>query len=162
MNQELFLRPRFTLTSEKTQERILDGFIKAKNNEEQAFRIKVVDTHVFIDVSKNKSHFWSPQLHIEVLPIDENSCNVKGLFGPKPQVWTFFMFLHFAVGISFLGFATLLYVNYTLDKSLLFPLLMVIILPAFWFLLYFIGRLGKDFGKKQMIELHNFLRSSIS
>jgi len=161
-NSAVFLRPKFFLEIDKNEKDTLGLIKKNLLDSKERFRSKSIDFHVFIDISEKKSHFWSPQLHIEVLPKDKNSCTVKGLFGPKPQVWTFFMFLHFAVGICFLVFATMLYVNYSLDKSLLFPLLMVIILPILWVILYFIGRLGRDFGKKQMIELHDFLLSSIS
>lgn len=157
MNQELFLRPRFSLTSEKTQERILEDFAKTKDSEGQTFRIKVVDTHIFIDISEEESHFWSPQLHLEILEVEENKVKVKGIFGPKPQVWTFFMFLHFVVGVVFIGSAVWTYVNYSLEKSLMLPILLLIILPMVWILLYFVGRLGRDFGKNQIKKMQQFL-----
>jgi hypothetical protein len=82
---------------------------------------------------------------------------LKGLFGPKPQVWTLFMFIHFVIGISFLGFGVLLYTRISLNESLFFPIVMMVVLPFIWLVLYFLGKIGKDTGKKQMEDLHDFM-----
>ena len=156
INQEIFLRPRFVLSSSKSQEKILKSFEETKNNNEHKFIVKIVDEHVFIDVSEKDSHFWSSQLHLEILQ-RESKTEIKGLFGPKPQVWTFFMFLHFIVGTAFLGAGVWAYVNHSLDKSLVVPVIMLVILPMIWVLLYFVGRLGRDFGKKQIKKQRQFM-----
>ena len=155
-NQEIFLRPRFVLPSEKSQEKILTNFLKEKNKKEQKFIIKIMDEHIFIDVLQKDAHFWSPQLHLEILE-EENVTQIKGLFGPKPQVWTFFMFLHFVVGAGFLGTGVWFYVNYSLEKNLAIPIVFLVMLPMIWVLLYFIGRLGRDFGKKQIKKQYHFM-----
>lgn len=160
-NNAVFLRPRFSLEVNKSLEEIIEILKRELLTSGNKFKSKITDHHIFIDIGDKDNHFWSPQLHIEIIAIDKKSSVVKGLFGPKPSVWTFFMFLHFVLGISFLSFISMLYVNYSLDKSLLLPLLLTIILPILWFLLYFIGRLGRDFGRKQMKELHDFLLASI-
>ena len=67
------------------------------------------------------------------------------------------MFVHFVIGISFLGFSVLLYVRLSLEESWFFPLIMMIVLPLIWFLLYFLGQIGKDTGKSQMKDLHDFI-----
>lgn len=110
-----------------------------------------------MNVSKKDEHFWSPQLHIEIIEKTEKNSLLKGLFGPKPQVWTLFMFVHFVIGISFLAFLVLLYSRISLKESLFFPILMMIVLPFIWVLLYFLGKIGKASGEKQMIKLHNFM-----
>jgi len=51
----------------------------------------------------------------------------------------------------------MLYVYNSLDKNIIFPLMMVIFLPIFWFTLYFVGRIGRDLGMKQMQKLHELL-----
>ena len=154
--QEILLRPRFVVSSEKNKKQILQDFSEVKNEENQKLNVRVVDEHVFIDISKKESHFWSPQLHLEILE-DEKNTKIKGLFGPKPQVWTFFMFLHFIVGTAFVCCAIWAYVNYSLEKKLVVPIILLIILPMIWVLLYFIGRLGRDFGKKQIKKQHELM-----
>ena len=104
---------------------------------------------------KLKEHFWSPQLHIEVEE-SENNTIVKGLFGPKPNVWSLFMFIHFAVALAFVVFLVLVYVRWNLKQDYTFPLIMSLIMPVLWFVLYFLGRLGRKKGTQQMHEIINF------
>lgn len=157
---DILLRPRFKLDLQKKKEELLQAFLNVKNADEAPFLIKVVDAHIFIDVLQADSHFWSPQLHLEIVE-EEGSVQLKGLFGPKPQVWTFFMFLHFIVASAFIGFGIWAYVNSTLDTTNVFPIVMLIVLPLVWGLLYVLGSLGKDFGKKQMKKMHAFMLQTI-
>ena len=75
-------------------EAILSDFENEKTTQSE-FIITRVDDHVFIKFPKDKQHFWSPQLHLEINKVDDNSSTLHGLFGPNPTVWTLFMFLHF-------------------------------------------------------------------
>ena len=156
-NSEVFLRPRFTIDLEDNYEKVLEDFSREFKNDGCKFLGNIVDGHIFISVSKKDEHFWSPQLHLEILEETENTSLLKGLFGPKPQVWTLFMFIHFIIGISFLGFGVMLFTRNSLGESIVFPVIMMIILPLIWVLLYFLGKIGKDTGKKQMIALHDFM-----
>ncbi|MGK0329787.1 MAG: hypothetical protein ACJAXF_003287 [Polaribacter sp.] len=63
----------------------------------------------------------------------EKTSLLKGLFGSKPRVWPLFMFVHFVIGIYFLGFGVLLYTPYDLHGSIFFPHIMIIFLPLFEF-----------------------------
>ena len=73
INQEIFLRPRFVLSSGKSQEKILKSFEETRNNNAQKFIVKIIDEHVFIDVSEKDSHFWSPQLHLEIIQKEDKT-----------------------------------------------------------------------------------------
>lgn len=156
-NNEVFLRPRFSIILKENSEVILNRFSETFKKDKTKFRGNIVDGHVFISVSKKEEHFWSPQLHLEIIEKSKELSELKGLFGPKPQVWTLFMFVHFVIGISFLGFCVLLYTKMSLNESIVFPLIMMIFLPLIWLLLYFLGKIGKDTGKSQMKDLHNFM-----
>ena len=156
-NSEVFLRPRFTIDLDENYYTVLENFSNTFNKEECKFIGSVVDEHIFISVSKKEEHFWSPQLHLEIIEKSEKTSLLKGLFGPKPQVWTLFMFIHFIIGVSFLGFGVMLYSRISLGESMFFPIIMMIVLPLIWILLYFLGKIGKDTGKNQMRDLHNFM-----
>ncbi len=156
-NSEVFLRPRFTIDLEENHQKVLKNFSNAFKTEGCKCLGNIVDGHIFISVSKKEEHFWSPQLHLEIIERTDETSLLKGLFGPKPQVWTLFMFIHFVVGLSFLGFGVLLYTRHSLNESIFFPIIMLIALPLIWTLLYFLGKIGKDTGKKQMRELHDFM-----
>ncbi|PCI10984.1 MAG: GTP-binding protein [Flavobacteriaceae bacterium] len=161
-NSEVFLRPRFKIDLEESEDDLMNRFKNNLNSGECKYCSKIVDGHIVIDVPFDEDHFWSPQLNVEIVKGESTKSIVKGLFGPKPQVWTLFMFLHFAIGITFLIFLTLLYVRWTFDSSLLFPTIMVIILPIIWVILYFFGRWGRRQGKQQMEELHCFMMKTLA
>jgi len=156
-NSPMHLRPRFTIAIKRDQEFVIEMFKKVLNKNKCAFPSRFVDGHIVIDVPKKEDHFWSPQLHIEVESSGRNESVLKGLFGPKPQVWTLFMFIHTVVGIAFLFFCVLLYANWRLDKSIVLSLMMTIFLPLLWVLLYFLGRIGKSRGHSQINELHDLI-----
>lgn len=160
-SSDIHLRPRFYIELDKAQEELL---LKFKDNLKEGnckYCSKMIDGHIIIDVPQEEDHFWSPQLNIEVEKIDDSHSVVKGLFGPKPQVWTLFMFIHFGVAVAFFGFLTLWYVRWSLKEPTTFAMIMTIALPVFWIVLYILGSIGKKTGKKQMEELHDFLMKTI-
>ncbi len=160
-NSEVFLRPRFKIDSEESESDLMDKFKGNLNSGACKYCSKIVDNHIFIDVPTDQDHFWSPQLHVEVVEGEASASEVKGLFGPKPTVWTLFMFLHFAIGILFSVFLTMLYVRWTLNANLVFSIVMVTVLPIIWIALYVMGRIGRKKGKSQMEELHEFLLTTL-
>ena len=117
--------------------------------------ISIYQPNLFINNSGNKEEKekW------EQYEIDKTI--VKGLFGPKPQVWTLFMFFHFAVAVAFIGFSVMAYVQWSLKTTNTFALIMVFALPALWILMNFLGRLGKSTGHKQMDELYKFMMKTL-
>lgn len=156
-NSELFLRPRFSIEYDRKISDVLQTVFQNIENVKTDYKTKVSDNHFFIDVADTDAHFWSPQLHFEIVE-EENRTKIKGLFGPKPQVWTLFMFIHFAVATAFFGFSILFYVNNRLNKNIVFSVVMLVALPIVWFLLYFLGQIGKERGKKQMDGLKEYMK----
>jgi len=160
-NSDIHLRPRFKMEFNENVQNLLSKFKDAIKDKDCRYCCKVVGNHVVIDVSVKENHFWSPQLNIEIEEVDEHRSIVKGLFGPKPQVWTLFMFFHFAVAVAFIGFSIMTYVKWMLKEDYSFALLMVILLPVLWILMYFLGRIGKKTGHQQMNELHEFMMNTL-
>lgn len=154
---QIFLKPRFQLDFDMNAEFLLNK-IRDYISAEQRYKMKVVDHHIIIDIPEKDTHYWSPQLQIEVEELSEDSSKLKGLFGPKPQVWTLFMFIHFGVATAFLIFATMAYSSWSLKKDMFFPIVMLVVLPIVWVILYFVGSLGKATGQKQMDELKDFMK----
>ena len=154
---QVFLKPRFQIDFEMDSKSLLDE-MKKHLSDVSEYRMKLVDNHLVIDVPDKETHFWSPQLHIEIEDVTDLKSKVKGLFGPKPQVWTLFMFLHFFIATAFLIFGIIAYSNWALDKSSILPIVMLVVLPIVWVLLYFVGTIGKATGKKQMDELKDFTK----
>lgn len=160
-NSEVFLRPRFKVEVLKSKEILLSQFKRELQEKTCSFSSKIAGNHIFLDISKTDSKIWSPQLQLELEEVSANETLVKGLFGPKPHVWTFFMFLHFFIAVIFIGFSIMLYVQKTLGNNITLPFAIVILMPVFWFTLYFLGRYAKVKARKQMISLHNFVEKVV-
>lgn len=150
---EIVLRPRFQLTLSEPPQEVLGRLQDACR---PPFNIKRSDDHIFIRFDAPQSHFWSPQLHLEILAEEPSGSRVYGLFGPNPTLWTFFMFLHFGVATLFLIFGVWAYSSASLGKPYGALLGAMGGMVALWFVLYAIGRAGRARGRPQMYELHTF------
>lgn len=153
---DIILRPRFKIEIPNNNETVLQMFQDSKKTQSD-FIVSRIDDHVFIKFPKQKQHFWSPQLHLEINNSDKNSCLVYGLFGPNPTVWTFFMFLHFFVAGLFIAFCIWAYTNWALKTSYSIQLSVMLLMVIVWFVLYFAGSIGKASSKNEMLELRNFM-----
>ncbi|GER59375.1 GTP-binding protein [Patiriisocius marinus] len=160
LSNEIVLRPRFTIESTDAPDKLLATFEESKTHTVD-FVISRIDDHVFIRIPKNKQHFWSPQLHLEIYKIESQPTIIKGLYGPNPTVWTMFMFLHFVVGTLFIGAGVWMYTNIALGDPFIFPIVALITLFIMWFVLYFSGRLGKQAGKKEMLQLQAYFYETL-
>ncbi|WP_242202602.1 GTP-binding protein [Aestuariivivens insulae] len=156
ISNDIVLRPRFKIEIPRNNQSVLSDFEQAKSTQSD-FIVNRIDDQVFIKFPKHKQHFWSPQLHLEINEVDENSSLLYGLFGPNPTVWTLFMFLHFMVAGFFIAFGIWTYTNWTLGNSYTIQLSLMLLMVVIWFVLYFAGRIGKDSSKGEMHKLHDFM-----
>ena len=154
---KVLLQPRFKIEVNLNVEEALSKLKNSLETENCKFRSKIVLHHVIVDIPLEEEHYWSPQMHIEVEKDQNSKTMVKGVLGPQPKVWTFFIFLHFAVAIIFFIFFVMFYTKWSLEQDYQFSMIMCIIMPIFWLTLYFVGQYGKKLGYDQMVELHDFL-----
>jgi len=161
LNSDIHLRPRFKMNFNESQDVLISKFKKNLKSENCNYCSKIVDGHIIIDVPEDENHFWSPQLNIEIETMHADTTIVKGLFGPKPQLWTLFMFFHFAVAVAFIGFSIMAYVQWTLKEDYSMALMIVIGLPILWVVMYFLGRIGRRKGHKQMDELYGLMMKTL-
>lgn len=157
---DIVLRPRFKIELNTNNETILSQFESQKKTQKD-FIVTRIDNHVFIKYPKEKQHFWSPQLHLEIDKVDDNKSLLHGLFGPNPTVWTMFMFLHFMVAGFFIAFGIWAYTNWSLKTDYAIQLSLTFLMILIWFVLYFAGRIGRDTSKKDMFALRDFMNTII-
>ena len=161
LSNEITLRPRFKFEVDNYNEDLLTLFEGTKTSQSD-FVVTRVDDHVFIRIPKEKQHFWSPQLHLEINKNEIGSkSTIYGLFGPNPTVWTLFMFLHFFVVVVFIGFGAWAYSNWTLENPYGIQIGVMIFMVISWIVLYLAGRLGKKAGMNEMHQLHHFMRDTL-
>jgi len=156
----ILLKPRFKLTFKESEEEILAQFRLNLEKDDCVYTSNFIDHHIIIDVPDEEEHFWSPQLHVEIEKEDGFTI-VKGILGPKPKIWTFFMFLHFIVAVAFFVFFVIFYSRWSLDQDYTFYMIMCLLMPVVWVILYFVGQLGKKFGYDQMVGLHGVLLEAL-
>lgn len=157
---DFVLRPRFTLEYKCAPQAILEAFKKAKAKSESV-RVLLVDDRIFLSIAAQDQHYWSPQMEIEILHSEQGLTKLKCRFGPKPSVWTLFMFLHFVIAGLFISFAIWTYTNYTLNIAFALPLFLTLLMMLFWFVLYAGGRMGRHAGKDQMEQLFRFFKETM-
>lgn len=160
-NSDIHLRPRFKMNFEESHQNFIARFKEISKNKTSKFDIVISDGHVIIDIPAEENHFWSPQLQIEIEQFEGNKSTIKGLFGPKPQVWMLFMFIHFTMAVAFIGFSIMAYVKWTLKSDYKTALVLAVTLPILWIVMYFLGRIGKKTGHKQMDELQGFMMETL-
>lgn len=155
---KILLKPRFKMKFDESQEEILAKFKENLKDKDCKYCSKQSGNHIFLDVPKAEEHFWSPQLQVEVIKVEKDKTTIKGILGPKPQVWTMFIFFHFVLALAFVVFFVLFYVKWSMEKEYTFYKYMLIILPIIWIIMYFVGQTGKKLAYQQMLELDNFLK----
>ncbi|MEZ4883317.1 MAG: hypothetical protein R3E32_01180 [Chitinophagales bacterium] len=159
---ELHLRPRFSFNVPYSVERILEK-IQLKLNEDNApCKGSVVTHHVILDIPIKDRHYWSPQLHLEVEEDEEKEKGslVRGIIGPRPAVWTLFLFIYAVIGI--IGLMVSLYglSKWSLGEFSIalfgLPIAFVLMSSA-----YLTSRYGEKLGHEQVEILKDFLRAAL-
>lgn len=115
----------------------------------------VNDGYVTIYIPPADQHYWSPQLNL-TFEETENGSTLRGLYSPRPVVWTMFVFFYSIIGLAILFIGILGLSYWMLGKSAailwLVPILMLVFLS-----LYGVAHFGQKLGEKQMIILHDFM-----
>ncbi|MDB4297615.1 hypothetical protein N9901_02550 [Flavobacteriaceae bacterium] len=159
-SSDIFLRPRFQINVNCTEEKLMCTFLE--NLKAAGFKVKSIGEHIFVDVAKSESNIGSPNLHLEFISNGVGKTIIKGLFGPKPQIWTLFMFIHAVLGVSFFGFSIKAYVDYTLGSFSVLSVVMLVCIPIVWFVLYLVGVMGKELGRPQMKIIQDLIINTVN
>lgn len=150
---EIRLRLRFYKDVEQNIDSVREKFENFKKKCTQDCHLKIKQNHIWMNMPDAKRKYWSPHLHLELESKDNNETHIRGLFGPEPNLWTFFMFLHFMVAGIFIIFSVIAYSDYFLNKPNTMDLIVMLLMVIVWFLLYFIARQIRFRGYEQMNEL---------
>ena len=152
-NNELRLRLRFYKDVIINTTVLSQKFADFAQSNQTDYAVKTRGTHIWISINGDKKSYYSPHLHLELEAKSENETHIRGLFGPDPTLWTFFMFLHFIIAGVFLIFSGIAYSNSVLNKSYTLDLVVLVLMVISWFLLYFIAKQIRSNGNNQTHEL---------
>ena len=152
------LRPRCRLVSRRSPESVLER-IRKKLGENNQLEGQVVQEHAFIRIPESNQHYWSPELHVWAREQDGETI-VYGVMGPKPKIWTMFMF--FYTGVITSAFFGSSYGIIQLMLGMEAPFLWSIPLGILGILLvYGAAQYGQYKGREQMEKLQGFLDNAV-
>lgn len=120
------------------------------------------NNHAWLSFKKEQRKLYSPQLHLEYLKAYESDKkSIKGTFGPDPNLWTMFMFIHFFLGIIFIALLMWFYTNYSLGNSNVAVYSLMATISLLWIALYIFARQNRLKGKDQAKELYEVYQKII-
>ena len=156
---KLHIRPRFQLEVPLDPAIIKDQIKLALDSNESTCKGNIVDNHVILRIPVSQQHYWSPQLTLTVDTLDGGS-QIRGLYGPKPGVWTMFVFFYSAI-----GFLTLMGLIFGLSQMMLnmdaYGLWSFPVGSFLLFGLFIISKIGQGLGHDQMHQLKDFLDNTL-
>ncbi len=153
--EEFHVRPRFRRESHYTQQEIQEKFAKALKAQECPCRGRVIEGHATLFVPSEEQHYWSPQLSLSFEEEDRGTL-IRGLFSPRPQVWTMFVAFYSAIGFAALIILVFGLSYWSLGKSASI-LWWVPVLALLYLSLYLVAYFGQRLGKDQMKMIQKFV-----
>jgi len=87
-------RPRFKVVAKMAADEFSQKLKKHFQNHQRNLGGYVNSEVAVIRLRQDKEKYWAPQLQIRVEENEDQKGTivVRGLFGPRPAIWTFFMF----------------------------------------------------------------------
>jgi hypothetical protein len=159
-DQIIHIRPRFHLQVANSVEEVQQLVSTTIKSEEFPCTGSIKNGFGVINILQQDQHFWSPQLTVTVEEV-EGVTEIRGLYGPKPSVWTMFIFFYCVVGFSAIISTMVGLSNLSLEKPAgilwLTPVLIVLFLS-----IYLVSNFGKKLGKDQLVILHNFFEKALN
>ena len=112
-------------------------------------------------IKTEHNEFWKPYLSLRIEK-ENHQTVIRGVFGPSAAVWTFFMFLYFIFGITFMVFISIWWVTKQIKSSdfpwAIYLAIFSIICLAFTFIA---TKIGQQKAKKEMEQLRDFAEKTI-
>jgi len=154
------VRPRFEWELEFSSKELGDKIKAAVDDPENTIKARLRDGYATFYFPEEDQHYWSPQLSVSYEDLDQGGSVIRGLYGPRPTVWTMFVFFYSLIImiifiISIIGFSRQ---SLGLPSALLWwniPLILIFLS------LYFVAYSGQRLGRDEMIALHNFLENCL-
>ncbi|NNE34271.1 MAG: hypothetical protein HKN13_03480 [Rhodothermales bacterium] len=156
---DLRLRPRFTHHVDAEAPCILKTIAQASTV--KPIRSSIIDSSAILRVDSGSEKVWSPQLEVTFESVATGGCNIHGLFGPRPSVWTSFV-------AGYLLFLCIAFVSFMFGMTsywLGMDARMLIVVPvamAGMVALFGVARVGRRMGRAQMDVLFDCLKEAVT
>lgn len=153
------MRPRFEVTVPGSPAQTLERLQDTLEQPGGLCTGSILGRHVRLRIRTEHRHFWTPQLDVEVEARADGSL-VRGLFGPHPDIWTFFI-ATYAV-MTFCGITGLIVglAQWSLDWTP-WALWSVPVAALMIGSVYGVALIGQRLGHDQMLQLRAYLDQAI-
>lgn len=153
------LRPRFEFVAPHSPDAVLEPLREALADGGAPCRGHVFPDHAVLYVLHAEERVWSPFLSLDFGSHPDGTL-VRGLFGPKPAVWSLFVAAYAACLFGALGALGFAYAQWTLGQApWALGALPVTAIGAL--ITYGFARYGQHRGQDQMNRLRRFLDDSL-
>ncbi len=152
------VRPRFEVETELSADVLTEKIAAGLAQPNAPCKGRADQGYISLYLPQEDQHYWSPRLSI-TLEDTEKGTLLRGMYGPRPAVWTMFIFFYALIGFAIVVVAIIGLSNLSLDKSAgilwLVPLLVLAFLS-----LYLVAYFGQKMGHSQMVILHQFVEET--
>ena len=93
------VRPRYRRLTDKPEAQIIASIVNELRHSKQ-IKGSTLENHAYLGIPEEKQKYWSPEMHVTVETLEEGAL-VRGVIGPKPKIWTMYMFFYSAVVVMF-------------------------------------------------------------
>ncbi len=154
------LRPRFEFVAPHRPEEVAQALRSVIEGPTAAWPGRVFADHAVIHVPKEEQRLWSPFLSVDFAPHPDGS-TIRGLFGPKPSIWTLFA-ASYAVCVFGAFFAlALAWAQYAMGTAM-WGFWLLPIMAAGGAMTYAAALYGQHNGHDQMDGLRSVLEGALS
>jgi hypothetical protein len=154
------IRPRFELVTNYSIPEMENILNKALDQPGATCEGRVSQGFATLQPPQKDQHFWSPQLTLSMEEHDNGMTLIRGMYGPKPSVWTMFIFFYSILGLAIVIVSIIGFSNLSLGISGVILWLLPVLIIAF-LSLFLVSLFGKKLGKDEIRMLHNFFTGVI-
>lgn len=153
-------RPRFKVYTKASKIELIKNIKKhlALNNKEIGGYAN--QEFAMVRLRKDKNKYWAPQLQIRwEMDEDNNELTVvRGVIGPRPNIWTMFMFFYLLSGALLITLGTYAISEYyvTGSSNWIWSIVLSILLAIGTFTA---AKIGQHISKDHLAEIYKFINS---
>ncbi len=154
------IRPRFKAEVSQSSEEIIATLRKLIDDPAEKIDGTTLPNYSVLRIPVEEQHYWSPELSISLEETANGTTIVRGLFGPRPVVWTLFASFY-----AFTAFALLIgilvgYPQWSLGQTpwalWLIPVALILFGSA-----YAVALTGQKLGHGQMHHLKEIITKAL-
>ncbi len=157
--ETIWVRPRYKRKTNLPPCKVTDEILQALINKKEV-KGEVIKNTAYLKIPEEEQRYWSPEFEVTVSKKGDNESLIRGVIGPKPEIWTMFMFFY-AVDFVLLFFGVFMGISQWLlgmDAPMLWSVSAFILL---WLLIYLAAQYGRIKARRQTERLLKFLDKAI-